>query len=125
MKKGGIGTLVPRQTWFLTVPAKAALMMIVLLELAHIHLIHLAVLKSKCNPVFFFLVQRKHRFPHQAAGEDAALYECFFQAGMSFAGRLSPAVDSLGDMIDAVGPVLGFFQGVLVRVGKYLSLIHI
>ena len=79
----------------------------------HVHFGQTALLQTFCHPVFFFLVQRQNRFPHQAAGEYTALYQSFLQTGMGFAGRLAAAVDGLADGINVVGGILGFPGAVL------------
>ena len=56
----------------------------------HVHFGQTALLQTFCHPVFFFLVQRQNRFPHQAAGEYTALYQSFLQTGMGFAGSWPP-----------------------------------
>ena len=91
------------------------------LELVHIDLRQLAALKAEGDPILLLLVERKNRLAHQCVGEDATLIESFLQTCMCFTGRLAAAVDCLGDVVDTVGPILCFLQGVLIRVSKHCT----
>lgn len=84
----------------------------------HVNCGQLATLQTQGNPVLFLLVQRQNRLAHQAAGENATLYQSFLQAGMSLTRGLAAAVDSLGDVVNSVRPILSFLQSVLFRVGE-------
>ena len=83
-----------------------------LLELLHVDRGQLAALQAEGDPVLLLLVERQNGTAHEAALEDAALHQGFLQTGVGLAGGLAAAVDGLGDVVDAVGPILGFLQGV-------------
>lgn len=92
-----------------------------LLVLLHIHLGQLAALQAQSHPVLLLLVQGQNGLAHEGVGEDTPLIQGLLQPGVGLAGGLAAAIDGLGDMVDAVGPVLGLLQGVLVGVGEHLA----
>ena len=92
-----------------------------LLVLAHVNLGQLAALEAEGDPILLLLIEGQNGLAHEGIGENAALIEGFLQAGMSFAGWLAAAVDSLGNVIDTIGPILSFLEGVLVGMCEYLA----
>ena len=81
-----------------------------LLVLVHINLGQLAALQAQGNPVLLLLIQGQNGLAHEGVGEDAPLIEGLLQTGMSLTGGLAAAVDGLGDVVNAVGPVLGLLS---------------
>ena len=88
------------------------------LELLHIDCGQLAALKAEGDPILLLLVEGQDGTAHEATLENAALDKGFLQAGVRLTGGLAAAVDGLGNVVDAVGPVLGLLEGVLVGVAE-------
>ena len=87
-------------------------------KLGHVDRGELTALEAEGDPVLLLLVEGQDGTAHEAALEDAALDKGFLQAGMGLTGGLAAAVNGLGDVVDAVGPILSFLEGVLVRIAE-------